>query len=194
MEHSEQELLTLLQQNDPRGYEILIEEYADLVFRAAYRVTQNEQDAEDVLQETFLSVYRNAEKFRGDSKFSSWLYRIASNTALDLLRRRERKEGEDVSFHDAEDEDGELDEPADANAPQPEETLLQSESLEEVRAALDAMPAKLRSAYLLYMADGLSLPEVAQELGIQLSAAKLRVHRARLFMTEYFQQDKVEEK
>jgi len=194
MEHSEQELLTLLQQNDPRGYEILIEEYADLVFRAAYRVTQNEQDAEDVLQETFLSVYRNAEKFRGDSKFSSWLYRIASNTALDLLRRRKRKEGEDVSFHDAEDEDGELDEPADANAPQPEETLLQSESLEEVRAALDAMPAKLRSAYLLYMADGLSLPEVAQELGIQLSAAKLRVHRARLFMTEYFQPDKVEEK
>lgn len=194
MEYSEKELLTLLQQNDPRGYEILIEEYADLVFRAAYRVTQNEQDAEDVLQETFLSVYRNAEKFRGDSKFSSWLYRITSNTALDLLRRRKRKEGADVSFHDAEDEDGNFDEPADANAPQPEETLLQSESLEEVRAALDAMPAKLRSAYLLYMADGLSLPEVAEELGIQLSAAKLRVHRARLFMTEYFQQDKVEEK
>jgi RNA polymerase sigma-70 factor (ECF subfamily) len=194
MESSEQELLTLLQQNDPRGYEILIEEYADFVFRAAYRVTQNEQDAEDVLQESFLLVYRNAGSFRGDSKFSSWLYRIASNTALDLLRRRKRKEGEDVSFDDADEQDEPFDELADGNASQPEDALLQTESLDLVREALESMPEKLRSAYLLFMVDGLSAPEVAAELNIQLSAAKLRIHRAKLFMAEYFAQVKVEEK
>ncbi len=194
MESSEQELLTLLQQNDPRGYEILIEEYADFVFRAAYRVTQNEQDAEDVLQESFLLVYRNAGSFRGDSKFSSWLYRIASNTALDLLRRRKRKEGEDVSFDDADEQDEPFDELADGNASQPEDALLQTESLDLVRKALESMPEKLRSAYLLFMVDGLSAPEVAAELNIQLSAAKLRIHRAKLFMAEYFAQVKVEEK
>ncbi len=186
MPPTDKELIVLLQENDPLGYEILVEEYADLVFRAAYRVVQNEQDAEDIMQETFLSVYRKIGKFRGDSKLSSWLYRIASNAALDLVRAKGRKEGKDTQFDDLTPDAEEAFDPADEESLPPEETLLQNESLERVREALDAMPPKLRAAYLLYMVEELSTPEVAENLDIKLSAAKLRIHRARKFMNEYF--------
>ncbi len=193
MTYTEKELIILLKKNDPRGYEILVEEYADLVFRVAYRIVQNEQDAEDVLQETFLSVYKKIGKFRGDSKFSSWIYRIASNAALDLLRAKGRKEGKDTTFDDmTEIEDEEYD-PADEESLRPEDELLQNESLERIREALAEMPAKLRVAYLLYMVDGLSLQEVAEKLEIKLSAAKVRVHRARKFLKEYFVENKAQE-
>ncbi len=188
MATSDPEILALLQQNDPRGYEILLEDYADLVYRAAYRILQNEQDAEDVTQETFLSVYRQVQNFRGDSKLSSWLHRIASNAAIDHLRAGQRKQGQETPLEDDPGEGEESPEPADENAPHPEESLLQQESLEDIRRALAEMPAKLRSAYLLYMVDGLSLPQVAETLNINLSAAKLRLHRARQFLTEYFSQ------
>ena len=193
MSHTDEELIILLKENDPRGYEILVEEYADLVFRAAYRVVQNEQDAEDIMQETFLSVYKNIGKFRGDSKFSSWLYRIASNAALDLLRAKGRKEGKDTAFDDMTEIEDEEYNPADEEALHPEDELLQNESLERVREALAEMPAKLRVAYLLYMVDGLSFQEVAEKLEIKLSAAKVRVHRARKFLKEYFVENKAQE-
>ena len=184
MTHADKELVNLLQQNDPHGYEILIEDYADLVFRAAYRVLQNEQDAEDVLQETFLSVYKKIGHFRGDSKLSSWLYRIASNAAIDFLRAKQRKEGQEMQFDDIEDSDDRYD-PVDKDTLLPEAALLQEESLERIRAALAEMPVKLRAAYLLYMVEGLSMAETAGRLEIKLSAAKVRIHRARKFLKAY---------
>lgn len=193
MHHTDEEFIILLKENDPCGYEILVEEYADLVFRAAYRVVQNEQDAEDIMQETFLSVYKKIGKFRGDSKFSSWLYRIASNAALDLLRAKGRKEGRDTAFDDMREIEDEEYDPADEETLHPEDELLQNESLESVRGALAEMPTKLRVAYLLYMVDGLSLQEVAEKLEIKLSAAKVRVYRARKFLKEYFVGNKIQE-
>ena len=187
MPPTDQELIALLQENDPHAYEILLENYADLVFRAAYRIVQNEEDAEDIMQETFLSVYKKIGGFRADSKLSSWLYRIASNAALDLVRAKGRKEGRDTAFDDINPESEEAFDPVDENSLLPEESLLQNESLGRVREALNEMPPKLRAAYLLYMAEGFSTPEVAENLGIKLSAAKLRIHRARKFMQEYFE-------
>lgn len=184
---TDQELLALLHNNDPHGYEILIETYADLVFRAAYRIVQNEQDAEDVMQETFVSVYKKVADFRGDSKLSSWLYRIASNAALDLVRAKKRKTDKDIVLtnpNDEEDSDP-LDLP-DENTLLPEDALLQEESLDKVKEALAEMPPKLREAYLLYMLEGYSMSEIAEMLEIKLSAAKVRVHRARQFMNKYF--------
>jgi RNA polymerase sigma-70 factor (ECF subfamily) len=187
MPPADQELIALLQENDPHAYEILLENYADLVFRAAYRIVQNEEDAEDIMQETFLSVYKKIGGFRADSKLSSWLYRIASNAALDLVRAKGRKEGRDTAFDDINPESEEAFDPVDENSLLPEESLLQNESLGRVREALNEMPPKLRAAYLLYMVEGFSTPEVAENLGIKLSAAKLRIHRARKFMQEYFE-------
>ncbi len=184
---TDQELLTLLQTNDPRGYEILVEEYAELVFRTAYRIVQNEQDAEDIMQETFVSVYKKVADFRGDSKLSSWLYRIASNAALDLVRAKKRTSDKDIDLTTPiEEPDTEPLDLPDENATLPEDALLQAESLDKVKAALAEMPPKLREAYLLYMLEGYSMSEIAEMLEIKLSAAKVRVHRARQFFNEYF--------
>ncbi len=180
----EQTLLNLLQENDPRGYEMLIEAYADMMYRVAYRILQNEQDAEDAVQESFINIYRHIEGFNGQSKLSTWIYRITSNTALDIVRRHKRKQGQDTALIDFGDEEDTY-EPADENAPQPEEVLLQRESIETIQQALEAMPPKLREAYLLYMLDGLSTREIAETLAIKPSAAKVRVHRARQFLQNY---------
>ena len=187
---TDQELITLLKENDPHGYEILVEEYADLVFRAAYRVVQNEQDAEDIMQETFLSVYKKIGKFRGDSKLSSWLYRIASNAALDLVRAKGRKQGKDTAFDEMTAIEDEEYDPVDNETLHPEDEVLQNESLEDLREALAKMPVRLREVYLLYMVDGLSLREIAENLDIKLSTAKVRVHRARKFLSGYFAEHK----
>lgn len=184
---TDQELLALLQENNPLGYETLIEDYADLVFRAAYRIVQNEQDAEDMMQETFVTVYKKIGDFRGDAKLSSWLYRIASNAALDLVRAKKRKSDKDIVLTNLNDnEDAEPLDLPDENATLPEDALLQEESLENVKDALADMSPKLREAYLLYMLEGYAMKEIAEMLEIKLSAAKVRVYRARQFLNEYF--------
>ena len=169
-----------LQAGDPVAYEELIEQYAELVFRVAYRVLGNEQDAEDAMQETFLTVYRRIGQFRGEAKFSSWLYRIATNAALDLLRSRKRKQGvqEPLGGED-ETSDSEL---VDAIALLPEELLTTRETLEHIHEILASMSPKLSEAFVLYEMDGLSMQETAEVLGISPSAAKVRVHRARLLL------------
>ncbi len=148
MSATEQDLVSRLQASEPAAYEELIESYADMVFRVAYRVLRNEQDAEDAVQETFLTVYRRIGQFRGDAKFSSWLYRIATNTALDLLRARNRKQGaqELLAVEDEEAESLLVDEVV----PLPEEALTRRETLAHIRDILADMSPKLSEAFVLY--------------------------------------------
>lgn len=180
MSATEQDLVSRLQASDPAAYEELIEDYADMVFRVAYRVLRNEQDAEDAMQETFLTVYRRIGQFRGEAKFSSWLYRIAANTALDLLRMRNRKQDaqEPLAVEDDEAESLLVDEVA----PLPEDALTTRETLAHIHSILAGMSPKLSEAFVLYEIQGLSMQETADALGISLSAAKVRVHRARLLL------------
>ncbi len=175
-----EDFVSRLQSGDPTAYEELIEQYAELVFRAAYRVLGNEQDAEDAMQETFLTVYRRIGQFRGESKFSSWLYRVATNAALDLLRSRKRKQGmQEPLAREDEESDSEL---VDAIALLPEEILTEQETMEHIHGILASMSPKLSEAFVLYEMDGLSMQETADVLGISPSAAKVRVHRARLLL------------
>ncbi len=174
------DFVSRLQASDPAAYEELIEGYAEMVFRVAYRVLQDEQDAEDAMQETFLTVYRRIAQFRGEAKFSSWLYRIATNAALDLLRARKRKEGRLEPLEG--DEEAAADNLVDEIAPLPEEALTAQETIARVRDILAAMSPKLSEAFVLHEMDGLSIKETAAVLGISASAAKVRVHRARLLL------------
>ena len=97
-EHNDEKAFVLrLQKGEARAYEELIENYSDMVYRVCYRILQNPQDAEDAMQEVFLTVYRKIGDFRGQSKFSTWLYKISTNTALGMIRSRNRKYGQDVS-------------------------------------------------------------------------------------------------
>ncbi len=182
---SEEALLQGLKAHEAWACETLIANYAEMVFRVCYRILQDEQEAEDAMQETFLTVYRSIDNFRGDAKLSSWLYRVATNKALSMLRTRKRKQGQNVPLET--DEGDELP-VADAYAIVPEEFLLRQESAELLQRGLEAMSPKLRAALVLYEIEGLSMKETAEALGISESAAKLRVHRGRQFLQTYLAQ------
>ncbi len=181
---TEAEFVIGLQNNDPIAYEKLIEEFADMVFRVAYRMLQNEADAEDALQETFLTVYRRIGNFRGDSKFSSWLYRVATNVTLDIIRAKQRKQGNEQSSIDTlgEEEDIWL---VDNVTPLPEQVLMQQDAIEALERGLKTLSPKLRTAFVLYELEELSINETAKVLEISESATKLRVHRARLALQKW---------
>ncbi len=182
MNTSEQEFVQRLKTGDPSAYEELIEKYADMVYRVAYRILQDPDDAEDAMQETFLTVYRRIHSFRGDAKLSTWLYRLATNTALDMIRARQRKRSKDVVWDETEEEGGPI---PDTFTPLPEELLLQQEVAELIEEAISQLSPKLRTAFVLYELEGLPMKEVADVLGISESAAKVRVHRARAQLQRY---------
>ena len=102
MDESDAEAVARARGGDPEAFRALVERYSPLVFRVAYRLTGNEPDAEDVVQETFLRAYRRLDLFEDRSQFGSWLYRIAANCAYDVLRGRLRRE---KRFEDADDDE-----------------------------------------------------------------------------------------
>ena len=131
------------------------------------------------MQETFLTVYRRIADFRGKSKFTSWLYHVATNVALDLLRSRKSKQKNLVLVE----KDDEMEPVIIADIkPLPEHVLTQKEMRERINRTLADMSPKLSEAFILYEINGLTMKETATVLGISESAAKLRVHRARLLL------------
>ncbi len=185
----EQKLIAGLKAHEAWACEQLIADYAEMVYRVCYRILQDPADAEDAMQETFITVYRNIDSFRGDARLSSWLYRVATNASLSLLRTRKRKRGLNVSL---ETDDGEELPIADETSALPEALVLRDEDLQLLREGMDAMSPKLRAALVLYELEGLSMKETADALGISESAAKLRVHRGRIFLRNYLAQHALE--
>jgi RNA polymerase sigma-70 factor (ECF subfamily) len=181
------ELIARLQAGDQAAYAQLVEEHAGKIYRLALRLMGNEADAEDVLQETFLSAFKSIDRFEARSSLSTWLYRIASNAALMRLRR---KEPEQVSVDEpVERDDGEL-------IPRqlfdfcclPEEDLLREEARAEMQRAVDELPPSLRSVFILRDIEGLSTEETAEALDLSVSAVKSRLMRARLKLRERLSQ------
>ncbi|RPI30077.1 MAG: sigma-70 family RNA polymerase sigma factor [Chloroflexota bacterium] len=175
--------LEAVRAGDPSEFAKLIEAYSGPIYRLALRMLNNPQDAEDILQETFLKAYRHMGSFDGRSKISTWLYRIATNEALMHLRR---KHPEAISI----DEPGD---PADEEqAPLqivdwcclPEEELLSAEGRVLLDRAVDTLPHRLRVVFLLRDIEGLSTRETADVLGLSENAVKTRLSRARLRLRE----------
>ncbi len=170
------------------AFEELVRRYQARVYRLACRLTANEADAKDVLQETFLSAYRGLPGFRADSRFSTWLYRIATNAALMHRRARARRPAESLeAFLPRFDADGvHAAEPADLLAASRVEELLDRKLLaEKARAGLDRLPDIYRDAFVLRDLEELPTSEVAELLGIEPAAVRQRVHRARLMLRGY---------
>jgi|SRR5271157_1962857 len=176
-------LVAQARDGDPRAFSELVKRYEGKVFRLAQHVTQNREDAEDVLQETFLKAYEHLDQFRGDSKFYTWIVRIAVNQALMKLRRR--KSDKAVSIDETIDtgEDTLVREIAawDENAEQ-------RYSREEIAAILDSAVQSLeplyRSVFVLRDIEDLSTEETAEALDLSVPAVKSRLLRARLQLRE----------
>jgi RNA polymerase sigma-70 factor (ECF subfamily) len=168
---------------DTRAFGELVRRYEGKIFRLAQHVTNNREDAEDVLQETFMKAYEHLDQFKGDSKFYTWIVRIAVNQALMKLRRR--KTDKSVSLDEQIDtgEDTIVREIA-AWDEDPEQRFSREELGEILDHAVDALEPPYRSVFVLRDVEELSTEETAEALGLSIPAVKSRLLRARLQLRE----------
>ena len=161
---------------DTDAFRDLVQRHSRAIFRVAYRMTGNEHDADDVVQETFLRAYRQIDRFEERANFGTWLHRIAVNCSLDLLRSRSRHEKHRIANND--DEDGEMTREFESTDPQPDRLLLSSELKQHVIKALERLSGNERTAFMLRHFEGMPVEEIGRTLGIQVNAAKHTIFRA----------------
>jgi RNA polymerase sigma-70 factor, ECF subfamily len=156
---------------------------ADRMYRFAQRLCGEEEDARDLVQETFLNAYRGLPHFRGDAQFATWLYRIASRVCLAMRRRRKGEPQHELSLEEfIPTSDGELRLQIPADGLSPEEALANKQLRRALRQAIQGLPAKYRLVLVLRDMEGLSAKEVGTIMGLNERAVKSRLHRARLFV------------
>jgi RNA polymerase sigma-70 factor (ECF subfamily) len=163
------------QSGDSEAFRLLVEQHSRAVFRLAFRMTGNEQDAEDVVQETFLRAYRQLDKYEARSSFSTWLYRIASNYSLDLIRMRKRHEDKRER---GKAEERDILQALPINSPGPDRIVYSSQVQERVNEALNELSAQERTAFVLRHFEGLSIDEIGEALGTGTNATKHSIFRA----------------
>jgi len=160
---------------DSDAFRLLVEQHSRAVFRLAFRMTGNEEDAEDVVQETFLRAYRQLDRYEARSSFSTWLYRIASNYSLDLIRMRKRHEDRRERSST---EDKDILQSIPVNTPGPERMAYGSQVQDHVNAALNELSPQERTAFVLRHFEGLSIEEIGVALGTGTNATKHSIFRA----------------
>lgn len=177
MEGIEPRLAKLARNGDRDAFRELVRLYKDKIYHLAYRMLNNAQEAEDVVQDTFLRVYTNLDRYDDTHKFSTWIYRIGTNLCIDRLRKRkgtlsldaENPEGEGIDGHDM------LSSPE----PLPEQQLILSETQQVIRDAIDKLPAKYKTIVILRYLHDMSLQEISDVLNMPITTIKTRVHRGR---------------
>lgn len=177
-------LLEELRQGSKKAFAQIVEANSESIYRVAFRMLNNEQDAEDVLQETFIKAYRNLHAFEGRSQLSTWLYRIAVNEALMMIRKRKI---DTTSIEEGfETDNGDI-------VPLqvidwcclPESELISSESQKQIAEAVKKLSPANRAVFVLRDLSGLSTSDTAEALDISVAAVKTRLLRARLEMRDH---------
>jgi RNA polymerase sigma-70 factor (ECF subfamily) len=176
MEDSDSVAVARVKAGDGDAYRTLVERHSRSVFRLAYRMTGNQQDSEDVVQETFLRAYKQLPRYEARSSFSTWLFRIAANYSLDLVRRKKRH-GE-VETQPANDEGPGLMDALASGAPGPERLMFSGKVQECVARTLDELSQQERTAFVLRHFEGQSIEEISAALGLSGNAAKHSIFRA----------------
>ena len=175
MEDSDLTAIAGAKAGNPDSFRLLVERYSRGVFRVAYRMTANEFDAEDVVQETFLRAYRQLPSYESRSSFSTWLHRIAVNYALDLIRIRQKHESKRARSLSEEIDLVETARSADAG----QDRLVYSQQVQSrIEAALAELSEQERTAFLLRHCEGQSIEQIGQVLGTAGSATKNSIFRA----------------
>jgi len=186
-------LVQAARNGDVGAFEQLLKRYDRKIFRLAHHITQQREDAEDVLQETFLKAYQNLAGFQGNSKFYTWLVRIAVNESL--MKLRKRRSDRTVSLdEDVETEDGSMPREVPDWGPSPEQLYGREELNDILSRTIHGLPPSFRTVFVLRDVEGLSTEETAEALALSVPAVKSRLLRARLQLRDrlsrFFQRQK----
>ena len=172
--------LEKLKKNDEEAFSILVKTLQDRIYNLALRIVRNAEEAEEILQETFLSVFDKIDTFQGKSKISTWIYAIASNAALSKLRK---KSNETVTFDDESSLSTEnflLRNSREHFNIDINDTLVMKELREKLDSAINSLPDGYRELFILKEIEKLHIKEIAQILNLNPGVVKTRLHRARL--------------
>lgn len=174
---TEQDLIQGLKSGNEAAFKYLVETYQDRVFNTAIGIVQNAEDAEDVAQEVFIQVYRSIHNFKGESKLSTWLYRIATTRALDLLRTRKSKKRSGIIQRLFGEDNEPVFELPDFN--HPGVALDRKENAAKLFKAIGELPENQRIAFTLHKLEDLSYQEVSEVMQTSLPAVESLMHRAK---------------
>jgi len=174
MHESDRAAVARVCDGDANAFQSLVERHSKYVFHVAYRLTGSSQDAEDVVQETFLKAYRQLSRFEARADFRTWLHRIAVNCSIDFIRARRSRE---IGHDGADLEDAAADQTVTAGL-SPDRLAFSAEIDERVREALGGLTKMERAAFMLRHVEGRSIREVAAALGLKSEAAKNSIFRA----------------
>jgi RNA polymerase sigma-70 factor, ECF subfamily len=174
MEPTDEAFVNQARSGDGEAFRVLVERHSRSLFRLAYRMTSNQQDAEDVVQESFLRAYRQLARFDERASFGTWLYRIATNCALDVIRARKRRSEQPAETNGAMDRA----QPLPCGDPSPERAVLSLEIRQRVAEAMNELSPTERAAFVLRHFEGMRIEDVSRVLECQPGAAKHSVFRA----------------
>lgn len=168
---------------DPEVLEYLVKNHQDKIYRLCLQYVHNDEEAQDIVQEVFITVIEKIENFRGESKFSTWLYSVTVFTAIGYLRKKQRKKEssfDELTLNNQEKEVSQKD--VLSNDPLPEDSTLQKEARMILYQAIDELPLDYKTVFILKELEGLSIKEIQQSVPLSEPAIKTRLHRARLHL------------
>ncbi len=174
MSQTDPKIVARARAGEEEAFRMLVELHSRSVFRLAYRLTGNESDAEEAVQETFLRVFRRLGTFQENARFETWLYRVASNASMDVIRRRQRHHTRQAPL---ETEQGDP-RPLEAPTPAPDRVAVAGQIGDRVAAALDCLTPGERAAFTLRHLQGFSINEIGEALGLRSNAVKNAIFRA----------------
>jgi len=183
----ENEIIESVLRGNVNAFESLVREYEKLVYNIALRLMGSPEDAADMAQETFLKAYRSLSSYRGDSRFSVWLYRITANVCLDALRAKSRKPTVSLTIEDEDGEDTQFEIPD--TAPSPEELLQNKLSRESVSKCLMKLSEEQRRILVMREVAGLSYEEIGEALSLESGTVKSRIFRARRKLCSFLEEE-----
>lgn len=167
----DQHYITLIRNGNPNTFTVLVDRYKDMVFTLALKMVNNKEEAEEIAQDTFIKVYHSLNKFKGDSKFSTWIYRITYNTCLDRLRKNKKEKTtsylEDFSEHQAKSIELALD------------SIDENERNNAIQDCLKDLPPEDAFLLTLYYFDGKSVDEISKVINVSVDNVKVRLFRVR---------------
>jgi RNA polymerase sigma-70 factor (ECF subfamily) len=180
----EYQLIKGIQQGDRKTFQILVKTYQRMVVNTCFSIVHNKADAEDLAQDVFLEIFRTAENFRGDSKISTWLYRIATNRSLNHVRNNKRKrffQSIEEAFTSGKNHASEI---SHNHGDQPDRNITDQQRSDLLHRTIDQLPEKQRVAFTLNKYEELPYQQIAEIMEISLASVESLIHRAKMKLQE----------